>query len=197
MTTSSTRSPSASSTRWRRSSTTRPRAPWTATSRTRRRLCSCRVPRTGIAGRPLPADLAALRSRIEARTAAARPEFDEMAGRPDSRLAGRADPAQELRLNVGLEPTRRCSACGAHGQVRPVFESADSGDFERKDAFSFGAWIKIPKGGLSGSVDRPDGRPARLPGLGPLDREQQGRDPPRQQVAGERAEGGRPHRDSR
>ena len=35
---------------------------------------------------------------------------------------------------------------------RPAFESADSGDFERKDAFSFGAWIKLPRGGLFGSV---------------------------------------------
>ena len=33
-----------------------------------------------------------------------------------------------------------------------TFESAGSGDFEKDHAFSFGAWIKVPKPGLIGSV---------------------------------------------
>ena len=32
------------------------------------------------------------------------------------------------------------------------FESADSGNFEKDHAFSFGAWVKVPKPGLFGSV---------------------------------------------
>ena len=50
----------------------------------------------------LPADLGVCASRIESRTAAARPDFDELAGQPDSRLARpRSIPARELRLNLG------------------------------------------------------------------------------------------------
>ena len=33
-----------------------------------------------------------------------------------------------------------------------VTEFADAGDFERDHAFSFGAWVKLPKADLIGSI---------------------------------------------
>lgn len=100
----------------------------------------------------LLADLGALRTRIESRTAAARPEFAKwLAGQTRDSLTALI-PARELRLNLGSSPRDDAAPGGAQSQIRPIFESADSGDFEGKDVFSFGAWIKLPKGGLFGSV---------------------------------------------
>jgi mono/diheme cytochrome c family protein len=100
----------------------------------------------------LPAELGALRSRIESRTAAARPELAKwLAGQTRDSLTALI-PARELRLNVGSSPRDDAASGQAQDHVRPIFESADSGDFERKEAFSFGAWIKLTKGGLYGSV---------------------------------------------
>jgi len=100
----------------------------------------------------LLADLGALRTRIESRTAAARPEFAKwLTGQTRDSLTALI-PARELRLNLGSSPRDDAAPGGAQSQIRPIFESADSGDFERKDAFSFGAWIKLPKSGLFGSV---------------------------------------------
>ena len=63
-------------------------------------------------------------------------------------------PTQDLRLNVGLCPRDEATSEGAKSPAAhlPLLESADAGDFDRKDAFSFGAWIKIHEAGLSGSV---------------------------------------------
>ena len=93
-----------------------------------------------------------LRTRIESRTAAARPEFAKwLAGQTRDSLAVLI-PARELRLHLESSPRDDAAPGEGRSHVRPSFESADSGDFERKDAFSFGAWIKLPKGGLYGSV---------------------------------------------
>ncbi len=100
----------------------------------------------------LSADLGAQRARIESRTAAAWPEFAKwLAGQTRESLTALM-PARELRLNLGSGPRDDTPAGGAQSHVRPSFESADSGDFDRKDVFSFSAWIKLPKGGLVGSV---------------------------------------------
>ena len=62
---------------WRRSSTTRPRRRWTATSRTRRRSSSCRSRRTGRAGTLSPRNWPRLAQQMDARKKAARAEFDK------------------------------------------------------------------------------------------------------------------------
>ena len=75
------RSRSASSTSCRRSSTTRRRPAWTATSRTRRRSSSCRGRKTGRAGRSSRPELPAVRKEIDDRKKTARARFRQMAGR--------------------------------------------------------------------------------------------------------------------
>ena len=100
----------------------------------------------------LPADLGALRTRIESRKAAARPEFENWLASQTRDSLTAIIPARELRLNLGSSSRDDAPHSGAQSRVRPIFESADSGDFDRKDAFTFGAWIKLPKRGLFGSV---------------------------------------------
>ena len=77
-----------------------------------------------------------------------------MAGRPElTTRSPRWFPSRSFGLNLGPSPRDRLDVREKRQtRKRPSFESADSGDFESKDAFSFGAWIKLPKGGLSGSV---------------------------------------------
>ena len=59
-----------------------------------------------------------------------------------------------------------------------VTEFADAGDFERDHAFSFGAWVKLPKAGLIGSIlARMDDR-QQLSRLGPLARKRPHRHSP-------------------
>ena len=97
-------------------------------------------------------DLDALRTRIELRMAAARPEFANwLAGQTRDSLSAPM-PSRELRLNLGSSTRDDAEPGSSRSQVQPIFESADSGDFERKDAFSVGAWIKLARGGLFGSV---------------------------------------------
>ena len=84
-----------------------------------------------------------------------------------------------------MSPRTKDSARPGQQQIRPAFESLDSGDFDRKDAFSFGAWIKVPRAGLYGSViarmdDQHDYRGWDLW----IENNKVG-NPPRQQVAGE------------
>jgi len=95
----------------------------------------------------LPGELAAVQKQIEARADAARPEFDKWFQTQSRDTLASLIPSRNLRLNVEVSPRGDEAAL-----PRTAFESADSGDFERKDAFSFGAWIKSPKAGLFGSV---------------------------------------------
>ena len=100
----------------------------------------------------LPAELAASKKSIEARTTAARSDFEKwLSGQNRDSLAGLI-PAKELRLSLPLSPRTEESARSGQHQARSAFESLDSGDFDRKDSFSFGAWIKVPRAGLYGSV---------------------------------------------
>ena len=71
----------------------------------------------------------------------------------------------------------RTRAAPASGRLAPPSRAPTPATSSAKDAFSFGAWIKVPEGRAARLGHRPDGRSARLPGLGPLDREQQGRQP--------------------
>jgi hypothetical protein len=96
--------------------------------------------------------LASTRSAIGARAVVARPEFEKWLSIQNRDSLALLIPARDLRLSLGLGPRDDASSRTSQGQTRPDFESADSGDFERKDAFSFGAWIKLPRAGLVGSV---------------------------------------------
>ncbi len=102
----------------------------------------------------IPEELADVNRRIAARGSAARTDFEKwLSSQNQDSLTGLI-PTQDLRLNVGLCPRDEATSEGAKNPAAhlPLLESADAGDFDRKDAFSFGAWIKITKPGLSGSV---------------------------------------------
>jgi mono/diheme cytochrome c family protein len=93
----------------------------------------------------LPAAIAEAKTAVDARAKAARSEFDAwLVGLKPEALAA-LSPTRELRLNVGVAPREGNSA-------RQPFESLDAGDFEKDQPFSFGAWVKLPKEGATGSV---------------------------------------------
>ncbi len=97
----------ASSTSWRRSSTTRRRARWTATSRTRRRSSSCRCRRTGErfdAGRD-----GARRPRGNGSMPARRPlaaEFDKWLATATADAVAASLPSHGLHLHAPLNEGR-------------------------------------------------------------------------------------------
>jgi hypothetical protein len=100
----------------------------------------------------LRAEAADVRRRLEDRAAAARPELEKWLAAQDRDSLERLIPTRELRLSVGLDSRPDGPEKGAPARTQTAFESADSGDFDRKDSFSFGAWIYVPKPGLLGSV---------------------------------------------
>jgi mono/diheme cytochrome c family protein len=93
----------------------------------------------------LPALVDAAKAEVDARAKAARPEFDAWLAPQTADALAAMLPAGDLRLSVGL-PARD------EGTPQVAFESAALGDFEKDQAFSFGAWIKVPKAGATGSV---------------------------------------------
>ena len=101
----------------------------------------------------ISAETAALRGKLEARAAGARPELEKwLSGQTRDSLAP-LFPSKELRFSAELSPRQNGKSLASSQTRRPsTIESVDTGDFERKDSFSFGAWIKIPKAGLTGSV---------------------------------------------
>jgi hypothetical protein len=91
-------------------------------------------------------ELADIRNRVEARKQSARSDFAKWLAGADPKALGAMIPTGGRRL-AALDP-----AAGRAPQPGQKFESANSGDFEKDNAFSFGAWIKVPKPGLFGSV---------------------------------------------
>jgi len=95
----------------------------------------------------LPAAIDAAKYEVEARVQAARGEFDAWLADQKAETLAAMIPTSDQRLNIGLDPRE-----GEAPRPRPDFESLDAGDFEKDQAFSFGAWIKLPKEGAGGAV---------------------------------------------
>jgi hypothetical protein len=95
----------------------------------------------------LGGELTEARKQVEDRKAVARAEFDSwLAGSTPETLAALVpSEAQKLRVALG---DRFGDAPTTPGSV----EIADSGDFEKDQPFSYGAWIRPAKPGLTGSV---------------------------------------------
>jgi hypothetical protein len=92
------------------------------------------------------AELAAVRKGIETREQSARSDFAKWLATPDPQALELTIPTVGLRLAaINILSSATTGAGGA-------FESADTGNFDKENAFSFGAWIKVPKPGLSGSI---------------------------------------------
>ena len=94
----------------------------------------------------LSAELADVRSRWEGRKQSAQADFTKWLAAADPKALEALIPTGGLQL-AAIDPP-----VGEIPKPGQTFESADSGDFEKDHAFSFGAWIKVPKPGLFGSV---------------------------------------------
>ena len=92
------------------------------------------------------AELAAVRKGIESREQSGRADFVKWLAGPDPKALESTIPTAGLRLAAINIPMSAITGAGE------AFESADTGDFDKDHAFAFGAWIKIPKAGLRGSV---------------------------------------------
>ena len=122
--------------------------------------------------------LAEARGKLESRKLAARPDFDKWlaSAKPES-LAGLV-PSDGLKLHARLsEGSGSTADLAVDGQIKKIslgseagwapghvgaqaykarpksgLEVADAGDFDKGQAFSYGAWVKLPKDGLVGSI---------------------------------------------
>jgi hypothetical protein len=94
----------------------------------------------------LAVELADVRNHLEARKQSARAEFTKWLATADPRALEAMIPRAGLQL-AAIDPTG-----DATHQPGKSFESAESGNFEKDHPFSFGAWIKVPRPGLFGSV---------------------------------------------
>ncbi len=94
----------------------------------------------------LSAELADVRQKLDARQKSALADFQKWLAATDSRSVTATIPADGLKLDA-VTP----KAAQTVGPAK-VTEFADVGDFERDHAFSFGAWVKLPRADLFGSV---------------------------------------------
>jgi Protein of unknown function (DUF1553)/Protein of unknown function (DUF1549)/Concanavalin A-like lectin/glucanases superfamily/Planctomycete cytochrome C len=94
----------------------------------------------------LPSELAAARKQLDARKKSALDDFTKWLAATDSKSLAAMIPSGGVKLAT-IEP-------GAPLSVRPdkATEFADAGDFERDHAFSFGAWVKLPRANVVGSI---------------------------------------------
>jgi hypothetical protein len=138
------------------------------------------VPRAEERGRweTVKAEIEGSRERLEARKRSARPDFERWLVEMPAGGVAAAVPANGLRFHAPLDEGKgsavtihvdgraREAAAPAeaaweeghagphalrHGPGAPI-EAGDAGDFEKDQAFSFGAWIRLPKDGVTGSV---------------------------------------------
>ncbi|MCC6417789.1 MAG: DUF1553 domain-containing protein [Gemmataceae bacterium] len=126
----------------------------------------------------LTRDLATLRQQVEGRRQAARAAFDTWLGKADRRAVTAHIPADGLHLHAALSEgsgnkllfavdDRACevalkagftwapghvAAKSFRSQPGGVVQVADAGDFDRSQAFSYGAWIRIPRRNTTGAV---------------------------------------------
>jgi hypothetical protein len=92
--------------------------------------------------RRLLGELADTREQLSSRKQAARADFDKWLAAADAKAVAAHVPTADLRL----------AATGATNPPDALVESADAGDFEKNQAFSFGAWVTLPKAGMTGAV---------------------------------------------
>jgi len=126
----------------------------------------------------LPSQLATARQEVEARRANARPEFDSWLAGPASGSLEVSNVTEGLIFHAPLDASvGQALAVSVDGQPRPIaisaaatfepgvtaaqawksrpdalVEIADVGDFERDQAFTCSAWVKLPADGLGGSI---------------------------------------------
>jgi mono/diheme cytochrome c family protein len=117
----------------------------------------------------LPAELAAAQKQVDERRAAARPDFTNWLGKTTPQELAKDIPSRGLALHVPLNEKNTNAVPTAAGKVAslPVAKDAewsdgelgpalvlkkdatlslgDQGDFEKTNAFSYGAWVRVSK----------------------------------------------------
>jgi hypothetical protein len=118
------------------------------------------------------------RARLEARKREARPEFDKWLASAKPETVAALVPGDGLKLHARLsEGSGSTTDLTVDGQTRTIplgagaawepgyvashafkarpqggLEVAEAGDFDKGQAFSYGAWVKLPRGKLAGSI---------------------------------------------
>jgi hypothetical protein len=94
-----------------------------------------------------------LHKQLDTRKQAARPEFDGWLASAKPDAIASTLPTKGLRLHARLNDWDATPpADGSEGPASNALEAADSGDFEKDQAFSCGAWVKLTKAGQSGAI---------------------------------------------
>jgi hypothetical protein len=99
----------------------------------------------------LSGQLADARRQLDERKAAARPDYDKWLAAAKPRALTSFHPGEGLRLRAGLDDWE-AKASDASTDPDDSLEIADAGDFDTDQAFSCGAWVKLPKAGATGAV---------------------------------------------
>jgi hypothetical protein len=94
----------------------------------------------------LPGELSSVRQQLSARRQTGRPDFAKWLSAMDPAGLEARVPKTGLKLAAIDQPVEDKDRSGK------AFESADSGDFEKDHAFSFGAWVKLTQKGTTGSI---------------------------------------------
>jgi len=92
------------------------------------------------------AERAELEHRLAARKQAAKPNFTEWLAGIDATVHANLIPVNGLRFAAATESEGQ-DAC-----PRESAAAADAGDFQQDHAFSFGAWVKVPRSNVTGAV---------------------------------------------
>jgi hypothetical protein len=101
----------------------------------------------------LSAEASDVRSRLAARKTSARPDFGRWLAAAKADELAATVPAEGLRLSANA-PAPGAIGAGFESAAWPTvgFEAADAGDFEKDRAFSYGAWVKLPRRKMTGAV---------------------------------------------
>jgi len=95
----------------------------------------------------LSGEVAAAKKDFDARKDAARPEFEKWLAAANGDALAATMPADGLKLRARLDD--RDTAAKSTGSA---LELAEVGDFEKDQAFSYGAWVKPGRKGITGAI---------------------------------------------
>ncbi len=98
----------------------------------------------------LVAELSTTKTKADERRKVAKDEFDKWfaTSTPETFDAQISTEGQKLRARLN----DRDAAMPTGPTTAPILELSESGDFEKDQAFSYGAWVKFSKGDTSGSL---------------------------------------------
>ena len=94
---------------------------------------------------------ATVKNDLETRKTAVKPVFDKWFAEATPEKLAAMTPTEGIKLRA-LLGDGDAPAPGAKGAAGGVLELADTGDFEKYQAFSYGAFIRVPRAGVVGAI---------------------------------------------